>query len=464
MDSAYKLTTNILKLINQIAFIIQLILVVFMFLVTAYWFLNLLDIGLFNFMADTADAITASMHNIYDEKIIIGKNELDPALLVFDILGMVILVGFNFLKEFNIQKMKEIDSALEKIRVQREAEFNKKLQAEFEAKMKVYSNYAIIVTFIAKNLFVENVYMRAEPNTGAKEYEELAFKTLYAAVKDIPNCKFAKNGSQLILTSNRFDSIDKVLTTIDLATARIRQNFKKEKWLIYSLLFFILIFAWCCSTIRQMISMALAFYAWKKYEKGQRFTAILCIVFAFLFHYSSILYPFIYLICKKININRTKAFILFFTALALSFIGKGWLTNLLATLLANTGYGSYTTSKWFDPAETESGLGMIVRYISYFSILLFFPIDKVKNGKFILALFTLYTVIDIISIQVTIINRIGRGFIFCYLPCIYYISTTQYKYRQIAVFLVWGILAVSFLRQLTTGFNHCAPYMSIFNN
>lgn len=239
---------------------------------------------------------------------------------------------------------------------------------------------------------------------------------------------------------------------------------EKEKWLIYSLLFFILIFAWCCSTIRQMISMALAFYAWKKYEKGQRFTAILCIVFAFLFHYSSILYPFIYLICKKININRTKAFILFFTALALSFIGKGWLTNLLATLLANTGYGSYTTSKWFDPAETESGLGMIVRYISYFSILLFFPIDKVKNGKFILALFTLYTVIDIISIQVTIINRIGRGFIFCYLPCIYYISTTQYKYRQIAVFLVWGILAVSFLRQLTTGFNHCAPYMSIFNN
>ena len=232
MDSAYKLTTNILKLINQIAFIIQLILVVFMFLVTAYWFLNLLDIGLFNFMADTADAITASMHNIYDEKIIIGKNELDPALLVFDILGMVILVGFNFLKEFNIQKMKEIDSALEKIRVQREAKFNKKLQAEFEAKMKVYSNYAIIVTFIAKNLFVENVYMRAEPNTGAKEYEELAFKTLYAAVKDIPNCKFAKNGSQLILTSNRFDSIDKVLTTIDLATARIRQNFKKEKWLI----------------------------------------------------------------------------------------------------------------------------------------------------------------------------------------------------------------------------------------
>ena len=232
MDSAYKLAANILKIINQIAFIIQLILVVYMFLVTAQWFLNLLDIGLLNFMAGAAESITISMHNIYDEKIIVGKNELDPAILVFDILGMVVLVSLNFLKEFNIQKTKEIDSALEKIRVQREVEFNKKLQAEFEAKMRVFSNYAIIVTFIVKNLFVDDVFTGKDACAGIKEHEQLAFKTLYAAVKDIPNCKFARNGNQLILTSNHFDSIDKVLTTIDLATARIRQNFKKEKWLL----------------------------------------------------------------------------------------------------------------------------------------------------------------------------------------------------------------------------------------
>ena len=232
MDSAYKLAANILKIINQIAFIIQLILVVYMFLVTAQWFLNLLDIGLLNFMAGAAESITISMHNIYDEKIIVGKNELDPAILVFDILGMVVLVSLNFLKEFNIQKTKEIDSALEKIRVQREVEFNKKLQAEFEAKMRVFSNYAIIVTFIVKNLFVDDGFTGKDASAGIKEHEQLAFKTLYAAVKDIPNCKFARNGNQLILTSNHFDSIDKVLTTIDLATARIRQNFKKEKWLL----------------------------------------------------------------------------------------------------------------------------------------------------------------------------------------------------------------------------------------
>lgn len=232
MDSAYKLFANILKLINQLAFIIQLILLGYMFLVSAYWFFNLIDVGLFNFMANTADAITVSMHNLYDERIILGENEIDPALLVFDILGLVFVVGLNFLKEFNIQKLKEIDSALEKIRQQKEIEFNKKLQAEFEAKMRVYSNYAIIVTFIAKNLFTDNVFGSVETANTIKSQEELAFKTLYAAVKDIPNCKFAKNGSQLILTSNHFDSIDKVLTTIDLATARIRQNFKKEKWLL----------------------------------------------------------------------------------------------------------------------------------------------------------------------------------------------------------------------------------------
>ena len=232
MESAYKLTANILKLINQLAFIIQLILVIYMFLVTAYWFLNLLDIGILNFMPGSAASLTKSMHNIYNEKIIIGNNELDPAILVFDILSMVFIVGMNFMKEFNIQKLKELDSAIEKIRLRREAEFNRKLKAEFEAKMRVYSNYAIIVTFTVKNIYTDNVFSSADANAGIKEQEELAFKSLYAAVKDIPNCKFAKNGSQLILTSSNFNGIDKVLTTIDLATARIRQNFKKERWLL----------------------------------------------------------------------------------------------------------------------------------------------------------------------------------------------------------------------------------------
>ena len=232
MESAYKLTANILKLINQLAFIIQLILVIYMFLVTAYWFLNLLDIGILNFMAGSAASLTKSMHNIYNEKIIIGNNELDPAILVFDILSMVFIVGMNFMKEFNIQKLKELDSAIEKIRLRREAEFNRKLKAEFEAKMRVYSNYAIIVTFTVKNIYTDNVFSSADANAGIKEQEELAFKSLYAAVKDIPNCKFAKNGSQLILTSSNFNGVDKVLTTIDLATARIRQNFKKERWLL----------------------------------------------------------------------------------------------------------------------------------------------------------------------------------------------------------------------------------------
>ena len=232
MESAYKLTANILKRINQLAFIIQLILVIYMFLVTAYWFLNLLDIGILNFMAGSAASLTKSMHNIYNEKIIIGNNELDPAILVFDILSMVFIVGMNFMKEFNIQKLKELDSAIEKIRLRREAEFNRKLKAEFEAKMRVYSNYAIIVTFTVKNIYTDNVFSSADANAGIKEQEELAFKSLYAAVKDIPNCKFAKNGSQLILTSSNFNGIDKVLTTIDLATARIRQNFKKERWLL----------------------------------------------------------------------------------------------------------------------------------------------------------------------------------------------------------------------------------------
>lgn len=242
------------------------------------------------------------------------------------------------------------------------------------------------------------------------------------------------------------------------------KNVEKEKWFVYSILFILIIFMWCCTTIRQMIAASFAFYAWKKHEKGERFIPIIFIVIACLFHLSSILYPFIYLFCRYVNIGRFIAVLIFCFSLFITFTFGGWLNNFLANILADTMYGNYTVTEWFEPIEIGSGLGMILRYVCYFIILLFFPIDRIRNGRFIFVLFMLYVVIDIISIQITIINRIGRGFIFCYLPCVYYLTTTQYKYRQIASSLVWTILLVLFVKQLLDGFNQCSPYMSIFNS
>lgn len=236
---------------------------------------------------------------------------------------------------------------------------------------------------------------------------------------------------------------------------------EKEKWFIYTLIFLLVIFVWYCSTIRQMMSASMAFYAWRQKEKGENFVAVLLIVFAFLFHYSSLIYPLLYLFAKKVKIGHLSGIILFIIALFMSFQKGDLLTSFLSELLSNTMYGNYTEVAWFQPVEMESGYGMLLRYFAYFIIIISFPLKE--SNRFIFSLFVCYIIIDIISIQVEIINRIGRGFIFIFLPCIYNIVSIHSRFRQISTLVVISIFTILLLKQMSVGYNYCIPYQSIFN-
>lgn len=238
----------------------------------------------------------------------------------------------------------------------------------------------------------------------------------------------------------------------------------RKYWFIYSILFILVLYMWYCSTVRQMLSAALAFYAWRQLENKKYFTVLFSLVIAFLFHYSAILYPAIYLFCKKITLQKKTCIILCLGCLVFTtFFGKT-LLNIFISIVSETIYGvKYIDGTMFDPPETASGLGIIIRFIMFFIILIFFPIYKTPNGKFIITLFTLFALLDIASIQITIITRIARGIIFIYFPIVYYLTTTSYKYKQLASICVWSILIAIFIQSLNTGFNECIPYTTIFN-
>lgn len=93
-----------------------------------------------------------------------------------------------------------------------------------------------------------------------------------------------------------------------------------KQWCIFAPMFILALYGWYFSTVRQMFAASLAFYAWRKMNEQKCFPAILAIVVAFFFHYSSLLYPFIYLICKYVRISRKIAVCLFFTSIVLAFV------------------------------------------------------------------------------------------------------------------------------------------------
>ena len=156
-------------------------------------------------------------------------------------------------------------------------------------------------------------------------------------------------------------------------------------WFIYSILFILIFYMWYCSTVRQMLSVALAFYAWRESENKKYVTAIFSLVFAFLFHYSAILYPAIYLLCKKITLQKKTCIILSLGCLVFTILFGRTLLSIFTFVVSETVYGvKYMDGIMFDPPETASGMGIIIRFIMFFIILIFFPTNKIPNGKFII--------------------------------------------------------------------------------
>lgn len=237
---------------------------------------------------------------------------------------------------------------------------------------------------------------------------------------------------------------------------------EKKCWLVYSIVFFIICWPWYCSTVRQMMACAFAFYAWRKNNKGQYLISFIFIGLACLFHYSSFMYPIIFLISNRVHLSKMVLIGIFISCVLLCL--SGILGNNILNMLANTYYGDrYANSVWLDVPEVSSGLGRLLRFSLYLVILYFLPNDTPQNQS-IQMLFFLYVITDVMSSEVIILNRIGRGFIFISLVAVYQIVCTRRFFRPIIISCIFTMLATLLYANLMNGFVRCSPYMSVFSH
>lgn len=242
------------------------------------------------------------------------------------------------------------------------------------------------------------------------------------------------------------------------------KNVSNNRWYIYTILFVLIIYPWLFTTVRQILAASIAFYALRQMEEGHKtIKSILCIALAFLFHISSIIYPFIYFIGKRITIKKTTAIIIFSITFIFTFILSNTLTEYMTLLASLTVYGSYTQSEWFLAADTGSGLGNITRYATFFLLLLLYPLNlKDKNNKLIYNILLVYITFEVMSAQIIIVNRISRGLIFILLPAIYTISTTKSQTKTFANITIYSLLIIYFLAQIINQSPNLMPYKICF--
>ncbi len=233
MIKIYKLFSNILKLIINIAFIVQIVLMVTVFLTATYWFLSLIEVSAFDFVKPLADVIAEFVRSFYTRDVNAGGMFIDASLLLFDIIAVVAVVALAKVKYYLLQGIDFCKREINKSKQIQEDNFNKSLQKEVNNRIKKSNKVAILVELTAKNMLIDNCW-GGDKDAGVKEKEDEAFKVFYSSIKNISGCKLAKTDNKMLILMENFDEIDNLLTFISLITNRIKTNMKKRKWLFIS--------------------------------------------------------------------------------------------------------------------------------------------------------------------------------------------------------------------------------------
>lgn len=233
MIKIYKLLLNMLKIVINIAFVLQIMLMVIVFLTATYWFLSLINVSAFDFVKPLADTIAEFIRSFYTRDVNAGGTFIDASLLLFDILATGIVVVLAKLKYYLLQGIDILKGEIDKSKKVQEDKFNKSLQKELNNRIKKSNNVAVLIELTAKSMLIDECW-GGDKKAGIKEKEDEAFKVFYSSIKNISGCKFAKTGNKMLILMENFDEVDNLLTFINLVTNRIKTNMKKRKWIFIS--------------------------------------------------------------------------------------------------------------------------------------------------------------------------------------------------------------------------------------
>lgn len=231
MISIYKFISRMINSFINILFMVQIALMILVFLTATYWFLNLLDISAFSFAEPIANAVSDFVKIFYNQSVSVGGVFIDGSLLLFDIIAIVVVFAIAKLKYQCHRAIESLKILIDGCEEKKEEQFNKELQKEVEASIRKCNNVAILVQFKAKNMMVDSCW-GGDAEAGVKEKEEEAFKTFFASIKNLTECKFAKSGDKMLIMLDNFSAVDNVLHFVELAVNRIRVNMRKKRWLL----------------------------------------------------------------------------------------------------------------------------------------------------------------------------------------------------------------------------------------
>ncbi len=220
---------QLFKLLEQLLVLIQIVTIFTVFIVSLYWFLELIGNDFLSFMDPFIKSIKDVMMAHFAEELKKGQAGLDGSLFVFIALLGVTLYVVSQVKIFAKYKVTSIDKRLIVKRQQEEERFNQELKAEAKKQIMEYHNIVVLIHVTLKTLLKDIYQTHNDVKNIDKKQEEIVIVALFNMLKSLPGCRFSKDGRTLIITSQKFDMVDTILATVSDAISKLKAQLKPRK-------------------------------------------------------------------------------------------------------------------------------------------------------------------------------------------------------------------------------------------
>lgn len=220
---------KICNFLNQSLVFVQIILIFIIFIVSLYWFLELIGNDMLSFMDSIITSIKSMMQYYFAEDLKKGQAGLDGSLFVFITLLGIVLYVIAQVKAFLKCRIKVLDKQIVIKREEEEAKFNKELKADAKRQIMKYKNVVLLIHINLKTLLRDVYQTHNDVKHVDKKQEEIVIVALFNMLKKLPNCSFAKDGRVLIVSSKDVEVVDTILLTVTTAIETLKAQLKPRK-------------------------------------------------------------------------------------------------------------------------------------------------------------------------------------------------------------------------------------------
>lgn len=222
------------QIFQQFMVLLQILSIFLIFIVSLYWFLDLIGNGTLSFMEPFIKFVKEMMQAQFGEELQKGKSGIDGSLFVFIMLVIVVLYIISQIKIFLKCHKEFLEKAIVKKREQEEVAFNKQLQEDAKRQIMEYKNIVVLINVSLKSLLRDVYQTQNDVKHIDRKQEDIVLVALYNMLKTTPGCTFSKDGRTLIISSKKFEFVDTILFAIDKALATLSNQLKARKLALVS--------------------------------------------------------------------------------------------------------------------------------------------------------------------------------------------------------------------------------------